>query len=353
MSRKNHGFTLVELLVVIAIIGTLVGLLLPAVQAAREAARRSQCGNNMRQLGLASLNYESAKKKLPASLIVNIGMPPGASGQPGYPYPAIVHSWVPQLLPFMEQVNLANNYNVKYPWMSSPLLVPGTPDNQSVLQTQIGTLLCPSSPTSNRTVTGAYKFGASFPYQKLAVTDYATNSSINPGAITFFGYASTVTQDKLFSAISPQVDGAGASLVKDSSWPPSASPWLNAKRVAEVIDGTSKTFLLCEDAGRPDFFIGTKKQSTQLNDGGWGHHENDYGLDGAVSKFDKTSPGNCVINCHNDNETYAFHPSGASHLMTDGSMKFVAEDITPTIYAALITAAGSGLSASEGTATAE
>jgi prepilin-type N-terminal cleavage/methylation domain-containing protein len=61
----RHGFTLVELLVVIAIIGTLVGLLLPAVQAAREAARRSACSNNMKQLSLALLNYESATRKLP------------------------------------------------------------------------------------------------------------------------------------------------------------------------------------------------------------------------------------------------------------------------------------------------
>ena len=345
-SPARTGFTLVELLVVIAIIGTLVGLLLPAVQAAREAARRTQCGNNMKQLGLASLGYESAKKKLPASLIINIGLPPGAAGQPGYPYPAIVHSWVPQLLPFMEQVNLANAYNAKFPWLSSSLIVPGTPDNQTVLQTVIGTLVCPSSPTSDRTVTGIFKFGASFPYQKLAITDYATNSSINPGSITFFGYSASVTQDKLFSAMSPQIDGAG-------SLPLLGFANRNANRMADVIDGTTKTLLICESAGRPDFFIGTKKQARQLNDGGWGHHENDYGLDGAVSKTDPSSPGNCVINCHNDNETYAFHPSGASHVMVDGSVKFVSEEITPTVYAALITAAGSGLTTSEDSAAVE
>jgi len=66
LNAKRRGFTLVELLVVIAIIGTLIGLLLPAVQAAREAARRSACSNNMRQVGLAVLNYESTKQKLPA-----------------------------------------------------------------------------------------------------------------------------------------------------------------------------------------------------------------------------------------------------------------------------------------------
>ena len=348
MNRKNPGFTLVELLVVIAIIGSLVGLLLPAVQAAREAARRAQCGNNMRQLGLAALNYESTKKRLPASLIVSLGLPPGTAGKPGFPYPGIVGSWVPPLLAFMEESTLANAYDPKFPWFSSPAIVPGTPDNQNVLKTPIAGLLCPSSPSgSSRTVTGTYTFAAPFPYSGLAVTDYATNSSINPGSITFFGYASTVTQAQLYSGMRPQLDGAGIK-------PLLAADPISASRMAEVIDGTTKTILLCESAGRPDFFIGRVKQtSKQLNDGGWGHHENDYGLDGAVSKTSNASPGNIVINAHNDNETYAFHPGGATHVMVDGSVKFMAEEITPTIYAALITEAGSGMTPSEDIAATE
>lgn len=170
--NNRNAFTLVELLVVIAIIGILVGLLLPAVQAAREAARRMACSNNMRQLGLAAHNHESATKRFPPSLFVDIGLPPGGAGQPGSPYPAAVHAWSVFFLPYMEQGSLYSQYSLKFPWFSSPAIVPGTPDNQSVLRNALPAFICPSSPGgSSRTVSGTFSFGVPFPYQNLAVTD--------------------------------------------------------------------------------------------------------------------------------------------------------------------------------------
>jgi prepilin-type N-terminal cleavage/methylation domain-containing protein len=340
-SRIANGFTLVELLVVIAIIGILVGLLLPAVQAAREAARRMQCSNNMKQLGLAALNHESATKRLPPSLDVNLTLPLGRPENPGFPYPGLVHSWVVPILPFMEQTQIFNLYDPRFPWFSSPLTVPGTPDNLFALQQPISTLICPSAPGGiERRTSGSFSFGATFPFTDLAVTDYATCSSINPGSITFFGYAAGTTQADLYSSMRPRLTGSGITPLLG------VNPSMNAS-MGDITDGTSNTILLCECAGRPNFYIGRAINNSRiLSDGAWGNHENDYGLDGAISGTDN-SPGNCVINCHNNNETFAFHSGGANHVFTDGSVRFISETVSPQVYAALITANGGGRTPAE------
>ncbi len=137
---KRFGFTLVELLVVIAIIGILVGLLLPAVQAAREAARRMQCSNNLKQLGLASLNYESAFKKFPPNHI--------------WPHtPAALANivnmecwgWPVLLMPFFEQGNLYNQLGANNVSLMGYLSVPDpTGQRRALLMQDLPALLCPS-----------------------------------------------------------------------------------------------------------------------------------------------------------------------------------------------------------------
>jgi prepilin-type N-terminal cleavage/methylation domain-containing protein len=337
---SRRGFTLIELLVVIAIIAILIGLLLPAVQKVREAAARMQCSNNLKQLGLAAMNYESTFSTLPPSIVVELGAAPGTPGSPGFPYPGIVHSWAVNLLPYIEQENLFRQYDLRFPWLSSPAIVPGTPNNAAVLQQPVKTFICPSTPGGDqRRSSGTFSFGASFPFQNHAQTDYATCSSINTSAITFFGYPAGTTQNQLWSAMRPQARGAGVGLAGVAPMEPFA--------ITAITDGTSNTILLCEDAGRPTRYVGGAVVAGTLNDGGWGHHENDYGLDGAISKTNTGSPGNCVINCNNNNETYSFHTGGAMHVFSDGSVRFIRETINPQTYAALITAQGGGLTPAE------
>jgi prepilin-type N-terminal cleavage/methylation domain-containing protein len=111
IGNRRSGFTLVELLVVIAIIGVLVGLLLPAVQAAREAARRISCLNNLKQIGLAMINYESATNRIPPSACINPRIATNASWS--------IHG---RLFPYMEQNNLANQVDLSVNWSNYPVL---------------------------------------------------------------------------------------------------------------------------------------------------------------------------------------------------------------------------------------
>lgn len=130
-TNRRLGFTLVELLVVIAIIGILVGLLLPAVQSAREAARRMQCSNNLKQLALATHNYESAYKKFPG---------PAAGSLYGYSFQA-------KLLPFVEQANLHNLIDYQQPLLQGLPWRPSlNPALAPVVDVPLGVFLCPSDP---------------------------------------------------------------------------------------------------------------------------------------------------------------------------------------------------------------
>jgi len=148
-NRNQRGFTLIELLVVIAIIAILIALLLPAVQQAREAARRTQCKNNLKQIGLAMHNYHDANNTLPPGNFNTIatwaGLPPCA-GQPVGIFGSRDATWMQRILPYLDQVNLYNGF-------SDQMNSGSTPANQYAnAGTPIPTLMCPSDPASPKTV---------------------------------------------------------------------------------------------------------------------------------------------------------------------------------------------------------
>lgn len=156
----RHAFTLVELLVVIAIIGILVSLLLPAVQAAREAARRMQCSNNLKQLGLALHNYESAHKKFPSSRNDKR------------------HSPLSALLPFIEQANVNSMINYNVAW--------NAPENAQASATDIPAFHCPSDPVT----TIPYPWGS-------------TNYRANQGSGILWGLPPSDTSDPNYGMPAP------------------------------------------------------------------------------------------------------------------------------------------------------
>ena len=150
LSRQRRGFTLVELLVVIAIIGVLIALLLPAVQQAREAARRSQCINNLKQLGLAAQNFHDTFLKFPAALY-NDNTDPNGGYAGNNQLNEVGPNWAVKLLPFMEQNSLYEVFNVNEnaSTTSSKWNINATlPNGQFARSQQIPGLLCPSEAAS-------------------------------------------------------------------------------------------------------------------------------------------------------------------------------------------------------------
>jgi prepilin-type processing-associated H-X9-DG protein len=277
------------------------------VQAARESARRSSCQNNFRQAGLAYLNDAQSKKDAFAPRMVS-----DQTKSAG---------WGVFLLPFLESSELFKKYSFSAPFFYSQPAY-GI-DNQSVTNTRIETFLCASAPqrTAPYSYTFSYPGYPSMTWQAFPA-DLTPLASVDANLATYLGL--TITGDQLKAAL-------------DSD---------TRTSLAKLTDGTSKTALLFEAAGKNDLWRAGNRTGQQLSgffagQGGW----NDSTSGGSVlwgsSSDGATGPGAFGVNCSNDYGLYAFHPAGANVVMADGSVRFLAAVIDIRILVAVVTRSGS------------
>jgi prepilin-type N-terminal cleavage/methylation domain-containing protein len=362
-TSQPSGFTLVELLVVIAIIGILVGLLLPAVQAAREAARRMSCGNNLKQIGLAMHNHASTFSEQFPSWAQQFRHNDTSAQQAGNPAgsstgvliwslaaPETHRGLAPltRLLPFMEQNNIYNFFDPRAPQLSlrnlpgpaAGITGGGLPD--TVMNTKlISSFICPSSPDAPcdywdpalQVVLGSRR------PLPLPRTDYAAMRGLHTSFLACIGGptnlnndASELTNNAMLGA--PVTPGAGNNNI----------PFIEKKsiKIGEVTDGLSNTLCMIEYAGRQtEYFRGVPTGGTLFNASGtdWSTARHVRGLLGT----DRTNPGatgGCsFINVWNNNP-YSFHSGGVQSVRGDGSVFFISQSVSPAVFGALVTRSG-------------
>jgi prepilin-type N-terminal cleavage/methylation domain-containing protein len=298
-SGTPRAFTLVELLVVIAIIGVLVALLLPAVQSAREAARRMQCSNNVKQIMLSMHHFHDAFLVLPPGAVRG-GTVTAAHTKFNVPI-NIKHGWAPFLLPFMEQKPLADKYRWDLDWSNA--------GNLPVVETHLKVFVCPSSPEGKR-----------FDVPRSSVSDYGILNGVDVGGLNPLGLIDPGTN---------AVSGHGVMKVNELI------------RFAEITDGTSHTFWLDECAGRPKRYRrGLKLITGNQNGNATAYSDtNEHIIHGAtITGSPQTGP--YAINATNEDEMLSFHPAGVMAGFGDGSVRFLREDISMKLAAAFVTRAG-------------
>lgn len=291
----------------IALIAVLLGLLLPAVQEARESAARAQCTNNLRQIGLALHRFHDVHRVFPASGWTRPG--------PGNPAGKFV-GWRPLVLAYIEQRDLQKLYNFKLDWWE------GT--NAVVAAVPVRAFQCPSVP-QRRDVTSAVAKSprlAMLFSSPLAPTDYEAIMGVKPASINPHLAAPLYDAGNRFSVMHRN----------------------SQTRLAQITDGTSSTITVVECAARPLVYRNRAPRWELANDQGigWADSEGPFSLDGASADGSNEGcavAGNCefAMNKRNDNEPFSFHLGGGNVLFADSHVEFVHESIALPVFAAQCT----------------
>lgn len=334
--RSRFGFTLVELLIVIAIIGILIALLLPAVQAAREAARRLSCSNNLKQLGLACLNYSESFKTMP----LNYGY---VSSGSIWNEPANVtsrqSSWVMQSLPFTEHKQLYDQIDFNFDVTLDPrnfasggsVAYPNQPSNAWIARQVISTLICPSDGiTTNKVMPNRSNRSAN--YASWAISNYKGVA----GANWCWGNFQVIPPSRFSNTPFGQTgDGLeyGNGMFFRATSP--ANP--SCTRLASVTDGTSNTLMLGEAVGAWSthnwwwWFNGTTATAAiPIN-----IRAQCYA--GAYLPSKNAGLVACASDWQNNYSFMSLHPGGAQFALADASVRFVTQTVDVDIYRSMAT----------------
>jgi prepilin-type N-terminal cleavage/methylation domain-containing protein/prepilin-type processing-associated H-X9-DG protein len=322
-NRKRRAFTLVELLVVIAIIGILVALLLPAIQAAREAARRSQCANNLKQIALAALNHHDQKGTFPPGCVMSVG---GANSTADY-----LTGWTREIMPYAEDTALRDLYD---PTISvaatTPAADPKVMKAKQFRETQVPMYTCPSDfpmvlaiPDSGPAATSKAAF---------MTGSYRANAGRGDGNVTWYLY-----EDIPSATASPPNLNKGwrgpMHAVLSKTAPVPSGYVLRLEKVKDVVDGTSKTMLAGESTNvieaRRTYWAYTwgnylLSQPTPYAPTLWG----DY-----TRCTNAGSYGTSNRACHSG--WFSNHSGGMNMGLCDGSIDFLSFDIDLNTFAAL------------------
>jgi prepilin-type N-terminal cleavage/methylation domain-containing protein/prepilin-type processing-associated H-X9-DG protein len=321
-NRRRSGFTLVELLVVIAIIGVLVALLLPAIQAAREAARRSQCKNNMRQLGIALLNYETTHKKLPPG---SLGNDPNTNNHAQWPDADVAAGRRPPktphviyLLPFLEEGARAKLYDFRNDWNQQAAAV------KDLIRGPLPTYQCPSDDSLVQLAVLASGGG-----------DHKGNYGVNWGSLYYFDQE----DERLAGGPSAAQDDQR---VEDGRKAPF---WIEyGAKLSDIADGTSNVLAMLEMIQAPsEGDVNDVDRRGRIWNTSHGCYQimtlltpnssaKDQGGE-CVSRPEQNLP--CDENVGNANGSLAArsrHSGGVNAVLCDGSVHFFSDDVDPRTW---------------------
>ncbi|MFM8284283.1 MAG: DUF1559 domain-containing protein [Planctomycetaceae bacterium] len=302
---QRRGLSLVEVLAVVAIVGTLVGMMLPALGGSRESARQIQCRSHQRQMGLAILGFEAVHRVFPASGWTRAG--------PGNPHGTAM-AWRTVILPYLEEDDVRTLYDPRRHWWE------GT--NLAVASIPIPTYVCPSTPPQDAVTIAIAKP----PRPMLALTrplaraDHEAILGVQPASVDPTRYG----------------PGNRHAVIHRNS----------TTRHAAITDGTSRTVMVVEAAGRPRVWRrgGARPDLTNDQGIGWIDGEGAFSLDGAAADGSLEGCGaahGCpaALNARNDNEPWSFHPGGLHALFADGHATFIHESVALGVMAAWCTRA--------------